>query len=89
MAKDSWDWKNAEVLPPVVNPRAVVSVAFPARDFAAVAGMARLTGKKLSEFIREAALARARPRSYLYDAETWNSTPSAWGMKPTASSPDT
>ena len=61
---EEWDLENAETRPPVANPRAVVSVAFPARDFEVVATAARLAGKKLSEFIREAALARARPQKH-------------------------
>jgi hypothetical protein len=59
---DEWDLENAETRPPVAKPRSVVSVAFPAQDFETLAKAAKAAGKKLSEFIREAALARARPQ---------------------------
>ena len=57
---DEWDFENAEKREPSRRPRAVVSVAFPREDFELVERRARKLGKKLSEFIREASLARAK-----------------------------
>jgi len=57
-----WDWESATWQPPVVNPRAVVSVSFPSADFQVVARAAEAAGLKLSEFIREAAIAAAGGR---------------------------
>jgi hypothetical protein len=59
-ADDEWDFENAEKREPARRPRAVVSVAYPREDFELVEQRARKLGKKLSEFIREASLARAR-----------------------------
>jgi hypothetical protein len=59
-AEDEWDFENAERREPTRRPRAVVSVAFSRDDFELVEERAKRLGKKLSEFIREASLARAR-----------------------------
>ena len=59
---DEWDLEGAEKRPAVKHPRAVVSVAFRRNDFETVAAAADRFGERLSEFIREAALARARPQ---------------------------
>ena len=61
---EEWDSDRAEVRPPSKSARAVVSVAFARDDFGRVSEAARREGMKTSEFIREAALARAahRPR---------------------------
>ena len=56
--EDSWDWDHAEERPPVRAVRAIVSVGFERRDFERVSDYARSTGMKVSEFIREAALAQ-------------------------------
>jgi len=56
----TWDSEHGEERPGVRDPRAVVSVAFSAREFQEVAAHARKSGLKLSEFIRDAALAQAR-----------------------------
>ena len=53
-------WISATVHQPVREPRAIVSVAFPKRDFEVLGHAVSKSGKKLSEFIRDAALARAR-----------------------------
>src|SRR5687767_4264631 len=53
---ETWDYESATLHPPVKDPRAVVSVGFPAADFRLVAEYARSTGMKLSEFIRVAAI---------------------------------
>jgi len=56
---DEWDSDSAEVRPPSRSARAVVSVAFARDAFDRVADAAEREGMKTSEFIREAALARA------------------------------
>ena len=59
---DAWDLEHAVLKPGRKNARAVVSVAFPGRDFDRVEMAAERAGKKLSAFIREAAVNRARRR---------------------------
>ena len=56
-----WDLAGAVTQPPVKNRRSVVSVAFPSEQFQAVARAAREQGKKLSAFIREAAMRAVEP----------------------------
>ena len=56
---NSWDDDSAELHPAVKNPRAVVSVSFAQDDLRKVSEFARAQGKKVSTFIREAALERA------------------------------
>jgi hypothetical protein len=58
---ETWDDETTEVHPPAKRGRAVVSVAFPRKDFSRVAQAARAQGLKTSEFIRQAALARLSP----------------------------
>jgi hypothetical protein len=48
-----------KVVYPNREPRAIVSVAFPKRDWEVLAPAVENSGKKLSEFIRDAALAAA------------------------------
>jgi hypothetical protein len=60
----TWDFASAHRHPPAKRGRAVVSVAFPREDFELVAGQAERERKKLSEFIREAAVARAKGMAY-------------------------
>ncbi len=60
--QDEWDLEHAEKRVPSRRARAIVSVAFPREDFEAVEIAAERLGKKLSEFIREAAVARALPQ---------------------------
>jgi len=57
---ETWDFENAVTLPPVKNPRAIVSVAFPGDDFDMVSDAADRLGMRLSEFIRRAAIDHAR-----------------------------
>lgn len=57
---ENWDFERAEERQPSRSARAVVSVAFPRDDFTIVSEAARESGKKLSEFVREAAVDRAR-----------------------------
>ena len=58
---DSWDLDNPESGGPVKNRRTVVSVSFPSDAFQLVATAAEKSGSKTSEFIREAAVAKASP----------------------------
>jgi hypothetical protein len=57
---EQWE-DEGETRPGVKSPRAVVSVSFPRDELDCVSAEAQRKGMKLSEFIREAALARARP----------------------------
>jgi hypothetical protein len=57
---DAWEDEPFMVQQPRKPGRAVVSVALAREDFALVARIARENGMKTSEFIREAALDRAR-----------------------------
>ena len=56
---DTWDFERPEVKEPVKASRVVVSVAFKRDDFTRVSEYARRTGKRTSEFIREAAIDKA------------------------------
>jgi hypothetical protein len=60
---ETWDDNKAERKPGVQRPRAVVSVAFSRDDFERVAQYAERNGFKVSEFIRESALAQVRTES--------------------------
>ncbi|MHB8574132.1 MAG: hypothetical protein ACYDCQ_02255 [Dehalococcoidia bacterium] len=59
----NWDWSQAERRPGSGASRAVVSVAFPATDFDLVSEAAERMGVKLSQFIRAAAVEKARPHT--------------------------
>lgn len=65
----SWDLDNPERSGPVRNRRTVVSVSLPGDVFQAVAAAAEEAGLTTSQFIREAAVARAAP-SYV-EADAW------------------
>ena len=67
--KGEWDYDKAEVRGAVASPRAVVSVAFSRSDFEVVALAAEAQSRKVSEFIRSAALERARGDKRTADAE--------------------
>lgn len=56
---ENWDYQRAVVREPVKASRVVVSVAFPRPDFSRVSQAAERSGKKTSEFIREAAIEKA------------------------------
>lgn len=60
---DSWDDNSIEVHQPVKDPRAVVSVGFAPDDFRLVSKYAKAHGKKVSVFIREAALDQIKGES--------------------------
>lgn len=57
----NWDLDNPTKSRPVKNRRTVVSVSFPSRDFQVVAAAAEEVGITTSQFIREAAIAKASP----------------------------
>lgn len=59
---ESWDFEQPEVREPVKASRVVVSVAFRRDDFVPVSECAERLGKKISEFIREAAIEKATGR---------------------------
>ncbi len=60
----NWDLEAPVTREGVKNPRAVVSVALAREDFELVTRVARMSGMKTSEFIREASLERARNLQY-------------------------
>jgi hypothetical protein len=59
-AEDEWDFETAERQQAPRSRRAVVSVGFRPAEFAVVAAAAETRDQPLSQFIREAALTRAR-----------------------------
>jgi uncharacterized protein (DUF1778 family) len=59
---DEWDFESAERQRAPRGHRAVVSVGFKTADFTLVAEAARKRDQPLSQFIREAAVDRARGR---------------------------
>ena len=59
---ETWDFEKPEVKKPVKASRVVVSVAFQRDDFARVSEYAEQTGKRTSEFIREAAIEKTTGR---------------------------
>src|SRR2546430_1702203 len=58
--EDEWDFEAAETQQAPRNRRAIVSVGFRPDDFALVAAAARSKDQPVSQFIREAAVNRAR-----------------------------
>jgi hypothetical protein len=75
---ESWDFDNLETKEPVKSPRVVVSVAFPREGFMTVSQCAERLGKKTSEFIREAALEKAKNRGLEIMVYDFGSTGSLW-----------
>ena len=57
----NWDMNKPTKSGPIKNRRTVVSVSFPSSDFQVVAAAANEAGLTTSQFIREAALAKASP----------------------------
>lgn len=57
---ETWDFDRAVVSPGTRKARAVVSVAFARGDFEQIANAARQSDMKTSEFIRSAAIAKAK-----------------------------
>ncbi len=68
-----WDIENAERRPGVKNPRAIVSVAFARQEFESVKECAEQQGKRVSQFIREAALEKVEQRNRVTSVE-WQGT---------------
>jgi hypothetical protein len=62
--EEQWD-DTGELREPVANPTAVQSVRFPLGDLKSIREAARRTGETTSEFIRGAAVARARGTSII------------------------
>lgn len=62
---DEWAFEQAERRPGVKSGRTIVSVAFSRDDFARIARCAEQLGQKTSEFIRRAALEKAREHRQL------------------------
>ena len=58
--EDTWDLREPVAQGPSKQPRAVVSVAFRRDDFKVVADAAEQEGERVSEFIRTAAIHRAK-----------------------------
>ena len=58
---ENWDLEKPIKAGPVKNRRTVVSVSFPSKDFRVVAAAAGDAGLTTSQFIREAAIAKASP----------------------------
>ncbi|MBM3942113.1 MAG: hypothetical protein FJ316_04155 [SAR202 cluster bacterium] len=56
---ETWDFEHPQVREPAKASRVVVSVAFRREDFMLVSASAEQSGKKVSEFIRKAALEKA------------------------------
>ena len=66
----NWDLENPVKAGPVKNRRTVVSVSFPSSALQVVAAAADEAGLSTSQFIREAALAKASP-AYVEAAMSW------------------
>jgi hypothetical protein len=75
---ESWDYDEITIEEPVKSPRVVVSVAFPRESFITVSQYAERLGKKTSEFIREAALEKAKNRGLEIMVYDFGSTGSLW-----------
>jgi hypothetical protein len=75
---ENWDYNNLKINEPVKSPRVVVSVAFPNEDFITVSQYAEGLGKKTSEFIREAALEKAKNKGLGIMVYDFGSTGSLW-----------
>ena len=66
----NWDLDNPTKAGPVRGRRTVVSVSFPSGDFQIVAAAADEVGITTSQFIREAAIAKASP-GYAETVVSW------------------
>jgi hypothetical protein len=77
---DEWDYSKAERRQGNPDARAVVSVALSRAEFEAIAARARQQGKKISAYIREAALAHVeqpRNRIWIKQEDTYVNSPRA------------
>ena len=77
---DAWDLENLEPAVRTRSPRAVVSVAFNAVDFDRLAAAVERSGKKLSTFIREAAMERASPSPKTTTFESFGGTSGSFAV---------
>jgi len=59
---DEWDWDHAVRVKPAGKPGAAVLLRFTNEEFYEVDAGAERLGKKLTEFIKEAALSKARSK---------------------------
>ena len=75
---DTWDFERPGVKEPVKASRVVVSVAFKRDDFTRVSEYARHTGKRISEFIREAAIDKAAGSSTILLVDIGGSISQWW-----------
>jgi hypothetical protein len=75
---ENWDFDQAKTKEPITTPRAVVSVAFRNNDFAIISTCAERSGKKISEFIREAALDKAMGRNTGTSVQSQGSSGTIW-----------
>jgi hypothetical protein len=75
---ENWDYDNPQEKQPVKSPRVVVSVAFQHEDFLTVSQCAERLTKRTSEFIREAALEKAKCRGMEIMVHDFGSTGSLW-----------
>ena len=76
----SWDLDNSEERPPVKNRRSIVSVAFPTDDLVAVEVAAEQAGKRLSEFIRDAAVEKVTGQLQLSSMVLYSGGPGTVAM---------
>jgi hypothetical protein len=75
---DTWDFERPEVREPVKASRVVVSVAFKRDDFTRVSEYAKHTGRRTSEFIREAAIDKAAGSGTILSVDIGGSISQWW-----------
>jgi hypothetical protein len=75
---ENWDFEHAEKKQPTKALRVIVSVAFKKNDFTIISNYAERMDKKVSEFIREAALDKASGRASITVVNAFGSTGSVW-----------
>lgn len=75
---ENWDYDNAETRAPVKASRVVVSVSFSREHLFLISKSAERSGKKISEFIREAALDKAQNRGLETTVLDYGSTGPLW-----------
>jgi hypothetical protein len=75
---ENWDFDKAEIREAPKSPRVIVSVAFHNDDFKIVSAYANRIGKKISEFIREAAVDKAIGKNSIISLSTFASSGTFW-----------
>ncbi|MBI2919437.1 MAG: hypothetical protein HYY01_15800 [Chloroflexi bacterium] len=78
---ESWDFEQPEIRGPVKASRVVISVAFRRDDFDQVSKYAERVGKRVSEFIREAAIEKATGRGTGTLVYASGSTGTLWAIE--------